>query len=858
MERAVSQNVENRSDTALPIPLTPLIGREQEVAEGSRLLQQNEVRLLTLSGPGGVGKTRLAVTLAQQLRQDFVDGVHFISFASLHDAAFVLPSIAQALRLQGGGSFSPLEHVKSFLQGKQILLLLDCFEQVVSAAPLVVDLLTTCPLLKIVVTSRETLHVRGERVLSLFPLPLPDKHLSSDESIIQCSSVALFVERAQEAYPAFQLCAENAPVVAEICRRLDGLPLALELAAARLRLLSPQELLERLTRRLPLLTDGPRDLPPRQQALRTTIQWSYDLLTADEQRLFRFIASFACGCTLSTLEAVYGMLTGEVSFVVEGVSSLLNKHLLYQGEQGERQLLMLATIREYGRELLLACDEWEEVMNKQAEYYVQIVEEAANLAHGNERERAFDRLERERENLRAALRWLVERGGDMEMALRLIGALSQFWLVRWYISAERHWVERALAAGTEVAPAIRALALRAAGWLAFVQDDGNKAEEYYRESLKLYEELGEPGGQAATLLWLGSLALTMRNDSVTARSLLDASYALAVSANDRLIQELVYTTRGNMALTQGDFNTAQTCFEHSLAFCKAIRNKKHLARALRGLGRICLARGDVEKARAYIEESLALAREVKDQQHMAYALTLLGQLTLAQNDATRARTLLEEALVCARTLGVRRLVAYGLVYVARAAVVQGDVEGARNRYEESLCLFREVGDVAGAAACLQGRGILLARQGNLQGCARLWGAAQDMLDRLDPTAPQPFSLSIECIADTEYEHMLAEVRAQLGPQAFAAAWEEGRTMTPERILAAQPTNHAAMQPTRKSDLTDRESEVLALVAQGRTDAQIAEALIISPRTVHAHLRTIYRKIGVTSRFAAIHYWSNLQ
>ncbi|GHO98274.1 hypothetical protein KSF_083220 [Reticulibacter mediterranei] len=852
----MSQNVENRPDTRLPIPLTTLIGREREVTEGLRLLQQNEVRLLTLSGPGGVGKTRLAVTLAHQVRQNFADGVHFISFASIHDAAFVLPSIAQALRLQGGGSFSPLEHVKSFLQEKQILLLLDCFEQVISAAPLVVDLLTTCPLLKIVVTSRETLHVRGERILSLSPLPLPDVQLLADETVAQYSSVALFVERAQEAYPAFQLSAENAPIVAEICRRLDGLPLALELAAARIRLLSPQELLERLTRRLPLLTDGPRDLPPRQQALRTTIQWSYDLLSADEQRLFRIITSFACGCTLSTLEAIYGMLDGEVSFVVEGVSSLLNKHLLYQEEQGERQLLMLATIREYGRELLLACDEWEEVMNRQAEYYVQLVEEAANLAYGSEQERAFDRLEGERENLRAVLRWLVERGGAMEMALRLIGALSQFWLVRWYISAERHWVEQALADGADVAPAIRALALRAAGWLAFVQDDGIRAEQHYRESLKLYEELGEPRGQAATLHWLGSLALTMRNDSETARSLLDASYALAVSANDRVAQELVYTTRGNMALNQGDFNTAQTCFEHSLVLSKAINNKKHLARALRGLGHTRLMQDDVEGARAYIEESLALSREVKDLLHTAYALDLLGLLTLAQNDATQARTLLEEALVCTRTLGVQRRVAYALAHVARAAAVQGDIEGARSRYEESLCLFREVGDATGAAASLQDWGVLLARQGNLQGCARLWGAAQDMLDRIDPAKPLPFSLSIERITDTEYEHMLAEVRAQLGTQAFATAWEEGRTMTPERILADQPTNHIIVQPTRKSNLTDRESEVLALVAQGRTDAQIAEALVISPRTVHAHLRTIYRKIGVTSRFAAIHYWSN--
>ncbi len=852
----MSHNVENRLSTTLPAPLTTLIGREQELAEGSYLLRQNEVRLLTLSGPGGVGKTRLAVELARQVRPDFADGVCFISLDTIHDAAFVLPSIAQALNLQGGSSFTPMEHVKTFLREKQILLLLDCFEQVMDAALLVVDLLTTCPALKILVTSREMLHVRGERVLSLKPLPLPDVQEPLDEVIAQYGSVALFVERAQEAYPSFQLSEENVPIIAEICCRLDGLPLVLELAAARLRLLSPQELLERLTRRLPLLTDGPRDLPPRQQALRTTIQWSYDLLSPDEQRLFRILAAFAGGCTLATLEAVYALLDGPVGSVVEDVSSLLNKHLLYQREQGGR-LLMLATIREYGWERLLACDEWEEVMDRQAEHYMHIAE-AVNATSDRERERAFDRLEEERENLRVALRWLVERGGDMEMALRLISALSLFWLVRWYISAERHWVEQALAAGTDVAPAIRAQALRAAGWLAFVQDDGNKAEEYYRESQELFEKLGEPRGQAATLHWLASLALTMRNDSDTARALLDASYALASSAGDVIVQSLVDTMRGNMALNQGDFSAAQTRFEHCIMLCQAIKNKKYLAKGLRGLGRARLALGDIAGGKTAIEEGLALSREVKDQLHMAYALDLLGGLALAQNDAAQARTLLEEALACARMLGAQRLVAYTLAHVAHAAARQGDEETARRRYGESLGLFREVGDVMGSAACLQSWGVVLARWGNLHASIHVWGAARAALDRLASPWPQPFSLSLEHIADTEYEHMLAEVRTQLGAQAFAAAWEEGRIMTPEQTLAEQPVNRAQIHAPRKSALTERESEVLALVAQGRTDAQIAEALVISPRTVHAHLRTIYRKIDVTSRFAAISYWNSLQ
>jgi predicted ATPase len=357
------------SQSTLPLPLTTLIGREHELAEGCRLLRQKDIRLLTISGPGGVGKTRLAVEMAALVQRDFDDGVRFISLASLQDTAFVLPSIAQALQLQGSGSFAPLEHLKAFLHAQHCLLVLDCFEHIIDAAPLLVELLVSCPALKLLVTSRETLHVRGEHEFPLMPLALPDTQIPlTSQTLSEYGAIELFVERAQEAHSAFHLTAENASLIAEICQRLDGLPLALELAAARLKLLSPSALLERLKRRLTLLTDGPRDAPPHQRTLRATLQWSYDLLSSDEQRLFRLLASFSGGCTLSALEAVCDALDEKISFIVEGVTSLLNKHLLYQQEQdlGERRLMMLGTIREYGWERLLAYHEQEEVMNAQA------------------------------------------------------------------------------------------------------------------------------------------------------------------------------------------------------------------------------------------------------------------------------------------------------------------------------------------------------------------------------------------------------------------------------------------------------------------------------------------------------------
>jgi predicted ATPase/DNA-binding CsgD family transcriptional regulator len=900
--------------STIPLPLTALLGREQEVAEGCRLLAQPEVRLLTLSGPGGVGKTRLAVEIGTLLQKDFADGIRFISLASLQDAAFVLPTIAQALQLQGSGPFAPLEHLKAYLHTQRCLLIVDNFEHVIDAAPLLVDLLVSCPSLKILVTSRECLHVRGERELPVMPLSLPDlQTLSPDDMISHYGAIALFVERGQEALPSFQLTSENAVLIAEICQRLDGLPLAIELAAARLKLLSPQALLERLAHRLALLTDGPRDVPARQQAMRTTLQWSYDLLSAEEQQLFRLLASFVGGCTLSALETVCAMLLRhpqtdrkkealesfsppvappgavyqakpkgssdfapghDTSALIDMVTSLLNKHLLYQREQEnhERRLMMLETIREYGWELLLASDELEEVSNAQATYYVHLAEQTDAYLFGEKQKQWFNQLEWERDNLRAALRWFVEQGEqrepsrhNIEMALRLAGAVGQFWTVRWYLSKERHWLERALARSEEIAPAIRAKGLQAAAWLAYVQDDGLLAEERYRESLTLYREIGEPQGMAAALHWSGSLAWSMRNDAGMARSLLEESCALASSVNDNVILAIVHTTLGNIAIDQGNFSGAAAYFEQSMAFSNAAGSKKYLARTLRGLGRTRLGQGDLAGARTLVEESLALCREVKDKLHTAYALDLLGSLTFAQGDVTAARASFEEGLACFKMLGAQRHIAYVLSHLACAATMQGDEAVARASFAQSLDLFQQVDDREGMGCCLQGWGALLARQGNLRRAVQLWGTAQAMHD---DERPHHFSLPVEH-SDIERalsEQMVEEVRRQLGRQAFAATWAEGRTLASAQILASpdedaalsndpldQSTKLHIVKQSTSHGLTAREIEVLRLVTQGCSDVQIAEALVISPRTVHAHLRTIYRKLDVSSRYAAIRY-----
>jgi len=663
--------------STLPTHATPFVGRSKELDALRDLIRRDDVRLVTLTGPGGTGKTRLATEAASGLGDAFPHGLYFVDLASLSEPALVLPRIAEALGVEetaaADGADGLLEALRGRLRQDRLLLLLDNFEQVLAAAPAVADVLAAGPAVKVLVTSRGSLRLRGEREYPLAPLPLPEREEEADpEAAARSPAVALFVEGAQAVRPEFELTSENATTVSEICRRLDGLPLAIELAAAWVKLLSPTEILGRLERRLELLTGGELDRPSRHQTLREAIGWSYELLDAGEQRLFARLAVFTGGCTLESAETVAGGNGDGGRPVLDALSSLADKSLVRrrEGADGRTRIAMLQTIHEYALYRLVERGELEELRSRHAEDFLALVEAAEPELVGPDQERWVRRLEDESGNVRAALDWTLE-SGRLELGLRIAGSLTRFWSIRGHMSEGRSWLDHALARDGDVAPAVRAKAAYASGYAALGQGDFTQADTRFAESLALFRDLGDRRGAALSLAQQGWL-LTARGDVDAATAVSEESLAVARELDDSRTASVALSNLAEAAVRRGDLDRATELYEEALALRRGVGDRRNVANALLNLGRTELARGEVEHATAALEEGLALARELDDTWSISVAANALAHAALRGGDGDRAAQLLRDALAIVRRRGDKRMAAESLQTAAALAASRDD------------------------------------------------------------------------------------------------------------------------------------------------------------------------------------------
>jgi predicted ATPase/DNA-binding CsgD family transcriptional regulator len=788
----------------LPVPPGPLVGREHELGSAGELLR-GEARLLTVTGPAGVGKTRLAVEIAWQHAREFADGVCFVALAPVVDPDLVAATIAESLGVSLFGSRSPLDLLKGRLRYQEILIVLDNFEHVAEAAPMLAEILATCPGPRLLVTSRVLLRLSGEVQFPVMPLAYPETAFRLDPtSAEEFPALRLFAERARAAAGSFTLDDANAGTVAAICARLDGLPLAIELAAARIRHLSPTALLTRLEPRLPLLTGGPRDLPARLRTMRDAIGWSHDLLGPDHQVFFRQLAVFSGGWTLDAAAAVGTTPASPEPEVLETMASLVDGSLVQarpSARDSEPRYAMLETVREYALEQLAGSGEGDTARRAHRAFFLDLAEKANRELGGPQQAIWLGRLTAEHDNMRAALASAID-DGDADTALRLGTALWRYWAQRGQLIEGRSWLERALAMGGNSTPAVRGGALHCLGNLALDLDDYRLAADCYQQGLEIWRRLSDDDGIAGELTGLGLIAHSV-----------------------------------------GDYGRARQHFNECLGIWRTLGATAKVAVTLHNLGNLATQEGLYEQGRAHHEEALALRQEIGDADGVAYSLLGLATVSLHVGDVAGAASWYAQSRSLFAELGDFQGEAYALVGLGHVNEQRGDDQGAGEYYGKALRLRHEFQDRLGIAECLEGLAGVSSRRGRAERSARLLGSAASLREGLG---------AFLGVADRSVrERLLATVRRKAGSDAFGRAFAAGHLLPIERavaeglaVAAEAESVPAAIVPL---GLTPREVEVLRLLARRLTDPEIAEALYVSTRTASNHVANIRHKLGVANR-----------
>jgi non-specific serine/threonine protein kinase len=716
----------------LPAEPTSFIGRAGEIAAVEVLLRRDGVRLVTLIGPGGIGKTRLAMRVGAGMVEEFPDGLCFVALAHLADPDDVAATVAATLDLKEAGGMPLARTVALHLQERRFLLILDSFEHLRPAASFVAELVAACPRLRLLVTSRAALQLSAEHRYEVPPLHMAAAEGHDDAAALaRHEAVALFVARARAVRQSFALTDANAPAIAAICRRLDGLPLAIELAAARVRLLPPQTLLQQLESRLAVLVGGARDHPDRQQTLRGTMDWSYQLLSPSEQQLFARLGIFAGGCSLDAVSAIGSPDEGQD--VVEAIASLVDNSLVRQAGEDEPRFEMLDTVREYAAERLVDRGEHDSIRRRHAEYFLALAQELEPALTGAEQSVSLARLDMELDNLRGALGWLLQQDRSDEAVL-LAGAMYAFWLVRGRCSEGRRWLEDGLSTGSDLAEEVRAGALWRLGGLAVQLGDHERGTPLLEEALALFGQLGDAAGRARALSLLGVAAWR-----------------------------------------HGDFDRAATLLEEGLRLATQVDDQRERAYALLNLGIAVYRGGDHATGRRHLQDALALNRARGDRQATLHALINLGYDSTLVGDLDAAEAMFAEVLATARDLGIRQFVAYALENLATISTLRGKHEQAASQLRETLVLGRELGDQYLLVFVLAGLAKVEIARGRPGRAARLGSAVAALQG--------PLGITMAPEEDRDREEVIERAREQLGEAPFREAWESGQVLSLEVAVA---------------------------------------------------------------------------